>query len=113
MAFDASLEMTDTGIAKITLVGELDGSVALDFKKEIENAVAQNAKRLVLLMQDLEYMSSAGLRVLVFTKQKMGRDVDVYVVGVQEQVMEPIKMTGLHYSLVILDEYDAAQIENL
>jgi anti-anti-sigma factor len=113
MAFNVSLEMTDKGIAKITLSGDLDGSVAPEFKTEIENAVAQNAKRLVLLMQDLAYMSSAGLRVLVFAKQKMGSEVDIYVVGAQEQVMEPITMTGLRHSLVILDEYDAAEIENI
>ena len=113
MAFNISLEMTDKGIAKITLSGDLDGSVAPDFKTEIENAAAQNAKRLVLLMQDLDYMSSAGLRVLVFAKQKMGSEVDIYVVGAQEQVMEPITMTGLRHSLVILDEYDAAEIENI
>jgi anti-anti-sigma factor len=113
MAFNVSLEMTDKDIAKITLSGDLDGSVAPEFRTEIENAVAQNAKRLVLLMQDLGYMSSAGLRVLVFAKQKMGSDVDIYVVGAQEQVMEPIIMTGLRHSLVILDEYDAAEIENV
>jgi anti-anti-sigma factor len=113
MAFNASLEMTDKGIAKITLSGDLDGSVAPDFKTQIENAAAQKAKRLVLMMKDLAYMSSAGLRVLVFAKQKMGSAVDIYVVGVQEQVMEPITMTGLRHSLIILDEYDAVEIENI
>jgi anti-anti-sigma factor len=113
MAFNISLAMTDKGIAKITLSGDLDGSVAPEFRTEIENAAAQNAQRLVLLMKDLEYMSSAGLRVLVFAKQKMGSEVDIYVIGAQEQVMEPITMTGLYHSLIILDEYDAAEIENI
>lgn len=113
MAFNVTLEMTDKGIAKITLSGELDASVAPAFRTEIENAAAQQAKRLVLLMQDLEYMASAGLRVLVFAKQKMGADVDIYVIGAQELVMETIQMTGFHYSVTALDEYDAAEIENI
>lgn len=113
MAFNVTLEMTDKGIAKITLSGELDASVAPAFRTEIENAAAQQAKRLVLLMQDLEYMASAGLRVLVFAKQKMGADVDIYVIGAQELVMETIQMTGFHYSVIALDEYDAAEIENI
>ena len=79
----------------------------------MEEAGSQKAKRLVLIMNDLEFMSSAGLRVLVFAKQKMGRDVDIYMVGAQELVLEPIKMTGLDKSVILLDEYNADEIENI
>ena len=113
MAFNADLEMTDKDIAKITLVGELDGSVAGEFRDRVQEAADQGAKRLVLLMKTLDFMSSAGLRVLVFAKQKMGSDVDIYMVGVQEDVLEPIKMTGLDRSVILMDEYDAAEIENI
>lgn len=113
MAFNVNLQMTDTGIARITLAGELDASVAPAFRTEIENAAAQQTKRLVLLMQDLDYMSSAGLRTLVFAKQKMPAGVDIYVVGAQESVMETIQMTGFSHCVVVLDQYDAARIESL
>jgi anti-anti-sigma factor len=113
MAFNINMEMTDQGIAKITLAGELDASVAPAFKTAVENAAAQQAKRLVLLMQDLEYMASAGLRALVFARQKMGANVDIYIVGAQEMVLETIEMTGFHHSVMLLDEYDAAEIENI
>ena len=113
MAFNAALEMTKNGIAKITLSGELDASVAADFKSEVEKAAGQKAKRLVLLMQDLEYMASAGLRALVFARQKMGTGVDIYVVGAQESVIETIEMTGFHHSVIILDTYNEAEIENV
>jgi anti-anti-sigma factor len=113
MAFDVTLEMIDKGIAKITLSGELDATAAPEFRAEIEKAAEQQAKRLVLLMENLEYMASAGLRALIFAKQKMGSGVDIYVVGAQEAVMETITMTGFHYSIIALDEYDADEIENI
>ena len=113
MAFNVILEMTENAIAKVTLSGELDASAASVFKTEIENAANQRAKRLVLLLQELDYMASAGLRVLIFAKQKMGTDVDVYVVGAQESVLETIQMTGFHHSVILLPEYNAVEIEDI
>ena len=56
MAFNATLETTDHGIAKITLTGELDGSVAEEFKAKVQEAADQQAKRLVLIMDELEFI---------------------------------------------------------
>ena len=113
MAFDASLKMTGTGIANVMLSGELDAAGAPKFKEVIERAATQGAKRLVLRMEDLAFMASAGLRVLVFAKQKMGANVDVYVVGAREPILETIRMTGFHHSVILMDKYDARAIESL
>jgi anti-sigma B factor antagonist len=112
MAFNATLE-TSKNIAKITLSGELDASSAPIFKMEVEKAVAEHPKRLVLMMQNLEYMASAGLRVLIFAKQKMGADKDIYMIGPTDMVMETLNKTGFDQSVIVVDEYDAAQIENV
>ena len=109
MAFSVTSE-TVNGIAKFTLVGELDAAAAGEFKAAIEQAAASQPKRVVLIMNELTYMASAGLRTLVFAKQKMGANVDIYVVGVQEAVRETIEMTGFHHSVIMLDTYDAAEI---
>lgn len=110
MAFNATLETTN-GIAKITLSGELDASTASLFKEQVEKAASHKVKRLVLMMQDLDYMASAGLRVLIFTKQKMGADTDIYVVGAQEMVIDTLNKTGFAQGVIMLDEYDPIQIE--
>jgi anti-sigma B factor antagonist len=112
MAFNVSSETTN-GIAKITLSGELDAAAAPRFRDEVEKVSAQQPKRLVLLMQGLEYIASAGLRVLIFARQKMGRDVDIYVIAPQEQVKDTLEKTGFHHSVIEMDTYDAATIENI
>ncbi|MBE9222349.1 anti-sigma factor antagonist [Cyanobacterium stanieri LEGE 03274] len=104
MALDLTLTV-ENEIAKITLAGELDGSNAADFKTKIEEAAAAEPQKLVLYMNDLEFMASAGLRVLVFSKQKMGAGVDVYVVGADEMIIETIEKTGLHHSLIIQETF--------
>uniref|UniRef100_UPI001177F502 STAS domain-containing protein n=1 Tax=Calothrix rhizosoleniae TaxID=888997 RepID=UPI001177F502 len=58
MTFQAIRENTDTNIAKITLSGELNAATAPTFKQEVENAAATDIQKLVLIMKDLEYMSS-------------------------------------------------------
>jgi anti-anti-sigma factor len=110
MAFSTTTEVTN-GIAKITLAGELDASSAPQFKAEIEKAAAQKPRRLVLMMEGLEYMASAGLRVLIFAKQKLGLGTDIFVIAPQPPIVETLEMTGFHHSVVILDTYDAARIE--
>lgn len=112
MAFNATLE-TISDTAKITLSGELDASTAPSFKEEVEKAASQNVKKLVLLVKDLDYMSSAGLRVFIFAKQKMGAAVDIYIIGANEMVMDTIEKTGFHHSVFVLNEYDTAQFETV
>lgn len=111
MAFDVSTEQKN-GIAKVTLAGELDAASAGEFRSAIEALAPEQPRRLVLMMNKLTFMASAGLRVLVFAKQKMGGNVDIYVVGAHDAVLETIEMTGFHHSVVLLDYYDAAQIES-
>jgi len=113
MAFNAVTETIKSGIVKITLSGELDANTAAAFRAEVEKAAAQRPKRLVLMMQELEYMASAGVRVLVFAKQKMGAGVEIMAVAPQDTVLETLKLTGLERALEILPAYDAAKIENL
>ncbi len=112
MALDVNLEITQ-GIAKITLSGELDATTANDFKTEVEKAAAEQPKRIVLIMNDLQFMASAGLRVLIFAKQKMDTGVDIFVIGAQDVVKDTLEKTGFYQSVIMRDEYDAAEIENV
>lgn len=102
MAFSATLETKDS-TATITLIGELDASTAPIFKTEVEKAAAEKVQTLVLMMKDLEYMSSAGLRVLIYTKQKMGVNSDIYVVSPQEMVEETLDKTGFIQSVIVVN----------
>ncbi len=112
MAFNATLEIIDN-TAQISLSGELDANTANEFKTKIETAADQEPKRLVLLMQDLKYMASAGLRVLIFAKQKMGTNVDIYVVSPQEMVLDTLEKTGFHHSVFVVDDYNSADAEKV
>jgi len=46
------------------------------------------------------------LRVIIFAKQKIGVDAQVYLIGAQEEVLNVIKMSGLDNFMVVSDSYD-------
>ena len=104
MTFEADLEINNE-IAQITLIGELDANTAPLFRQQVEKALNENIQSLVLLMHDLEYMASAGLRVLIFAKQKLGAAVEIYLIKPQALVRDTIEKTGFHHSVIITDSY--------
>ncbi|WP_214412400.1 STAS domain-containing protein [Sphaerisporangium fuscum] len=97
MAFTATLS-TDTGTATIHLAGELDASTAPLFHDAIEKAAATGAGRLVIHAADLTYIASAGLRALVFARQKLGEEIAIVIDGATEPVARVIRMAGLDRS---------------
>lgn len=105
MAFNIESEIINN-VGKLTLIGELDGGTAPLFKEKIEEVAQAKIEKLVLIMDQLEYMSSAGLRILVFAKQKMGTTVEIFLVGTQEMVNDTIEQTGLHHSFHLVESYD-------
>jgi anti-anti-sigma factor len=92
--------------AKITLSGELDAGSAGIFREEIEKMAVQGPKRLVLMVKELSFMASAGLRVLIFAKQKLGTEVSIYIINPQEPIVDTLEKTGFHHSVHMAEHYE-------
>ena len=84
----------------IKLVGRLDTTTAPALDKTINEDIA-GTKNLVLDVKELEYISSAGLRVLLGAQKKMQKIGSMKVINVCEEVMEVFEMTGFADILVI------------
>ena len=84
----------------IELVGRLDTITAPALDKTINEDIA-GTKNLVLDVKELEYISSAGLRVLLGAQKKMQKIGSMKVINVCEAVMEVFEMTGFADILVI------------
>lgn len=92
-------------VAKIEIAGRLDANNAQGFQDELKKLSAQAIKRIVFFVKDLEYISSAGLRAIIFAKQKLGAHANVYLIGASEAVLSVIKMSGLENFLFIQESY--------
>ena len=84
----------------IEIVGRLDTTTASALDKTI-NEVIGDTKNLVLDVKGMEYISSAGLRVLLGAQKKMQKIGSMKVINVCEEVMDVFEMTGFADILVI------------
>ncbi|WP_306210602.1 STAS domain-containing protein [Actinoplanes sp. RD1] len=85
----------------ITLVGDLDATGAPALQADVDTALAAGAKRLVLDLRALGYLSSAGLRQLVYAQQKMADDVQIVLVGANPRVEQTIRLVGFDQSVTL------------
>ena len=84
----------------IELAGRLDTTTAPALDKTI-NGDLGDTKNLTLDFKKLEYISSAGLRVLLAAQKKLQKIGTMKVINVCEEVMEVFEMTGFADILTI------------
>ena len=77
----------------IEIIGRLDTTTAPALDKTINEDIG-DTKNLVLDVKAMEYISSAGLRVLLAAQKKMQKIGSMKVINVCEEVMEVFEMTG-------------------
>ena len=84
----------------IELVGRLDTTTAPALDKTLNEDMGE-VKNLVLDLKGLEYISSAGLRVLLGAQKRMQKMGSMKVTNVREEVMDVFEMTGFADILTI------------
>ena len=77
----------------LEITGRVDTITAPTLDKTINENLA-NVKSLILDLKGLEYISSAGLRVLLGAQKKMSQIGSMKIKNVCELVMEVFDMTG-------------------
>lgn len=82
--------------SKLTLspIGRLDTVTSSEFESEIKNSLDDSINELVLDLAELDYVSSAGLRVILATHKTMSQKGGMSLKNVNEGVMEIFNMTG-------------------
>ena len=79
--------------AVFTLEGRLDTVTAPELENELKSSL-DGVTELVMDFEKLEYISSAGLRVLLSTQKLMAKQGEMKLVHVNETIMEIFEVTG-------------------
>ena len=78
---------------KITLSGRLDTTTAPQLEAEFKASIA-GVEKLELDFAALEYLSSAGLRVLLAAQKVMNKQGEMVIKNVNETIREIFEVTG-------------------
>lgn len=94
MEFEYSVS-NENGILNVYLKGFLDASNAVGLMEEMKKYVGISVTRIVFHAKELEYIASSGLRVIIYTKQKIGYEAEVILKEPQAAVISVFEMSGL------------------
>ena len=79
--------------ATFIVAGRLDTQTAPELENELDT-VLSTLKDLTFDMTNLEYVSSAGLRVILKAQKAMNAQGSMKLIGVNDSIMEVFDITG-------------------
>ncbi|MBM6851629.1 STAS domain-containing protein [Oscillibacter valericigenes] len=91
----------ENGTLRIALEGRLDTNTAPQLETELKTSLS-GISELELDFSGLEYISSAGLRVLLAAQKTMSRQGKMTIRNVNETIMEVFEITGFVEILTIV-----------
>ena len=103
------IEEKQGGINIFKLNGRLDSNTSQGFEKKLFQAISDGSKTMVVDFKELDYISSAGLRVILkATKAIKREDGQMMLCSMQDYVKEVFEIAGFDSFLPIVATMDDA-----
>lgn len=77
----------------ISIEGRLDTMTSPQLEAELKQSI-DGVQKLIFDFSRVEYVSSAGLRVLLAAQKTMNRQGSMKLIGVSDEIMEVFEITG-------------------
>jgi len=99
----------EKGVHVFSLDGRFDAHSAGDVEKELNMAISKGARKLLLDMDSVEYISSAGLRVLLAVAKKLKKEEgEIKLCSLKPYVKEVFDIAGFIQIFKIYDTTEKA-----
>ncbi|MEJ2510365.1 MAG: STAS domain-containing protein [Anaerolineales bacterium] len=106
------MDIKDKIIKDVTIVsinGSIDALTAPEITNYMNDLIASEKIKLIADFSGVDYTSSAGLRVLLAAvKATRAKGGDLYLVGVQPDVLKVLSLSGFTSIIKIFSEIDQA-----
>ena len=87
-------ERRTADIVTLSLSGKLDTTTAKAFEQKILAHIESGDRRFIIDLAQLDYISSAGLRVLVSAAKLLGNDGKIVLCSLKDPVREVFNIVG-------------------
>ena len=100
----------DHGQVKIVYItGKLDTNTSPDAQRQLDQLIDEGSKKILVNLEDLSYISSAGLRVLLATAKKLKScDGELRICCLNEMAQEVFDISGFNNILDVYKTEDEA-----
>jgi anti-sigma B factor antagonist len=103
------IEKEQDGVSIFKLVGRLDSKTSPDFEIKVFAAIEKGSKNMIVDFEDLDYISSAGLRVILKATKDLKRAEGKFVLcSMKDYVKEVFEISGFDSFLPIVGSMDDA-----
>ena len=103
------IEENHSGINIFKLNGRLDSNTSQGFEKKIFQAIDNGSKNMIIDFKDLDYISSAGLRVILKATKALKREEGkMLLCDMQDYVKEVFEIAGFDAILPIVPTLNEA-----
>ncbi|MBW1996571.1 MAG: STAS domain-containing protein [Deltaproteobacteria bacterium] len=103
------VEKKENDVSVFLLKGRLDSNTSPGLEQKIVESINSGAKKIVIDFQDLDYISSAGLRVINKTlKQLRQKEGKLVLTSMQDYVREVFEIAGFDSFIPIVSSMDEA-----
>jgi anti-anti-sigma factor len=90
-------------VVVVSVTGRIDSATASEFEDALNEFTQQGKNNIVLDLSEVDFISSAGLRVLVTARKAVkGAGGEIAIANSSDQVLETLEIAGLD---VLFDQY--------
>ncbi|MDP4856857.1 MAG: STAS domain-containing protein [Desulfobacterales bacterium] len=103
------IENQKEGISIFKLNGRLDSNTSPALEKKLVSAIENGTRNMVIDFENLDYISSAGLRIILKTTKDLKRtEGNIVLCAMQDYVREVFEIAGFDTFLPIFSTVDEA-----
>lgn len=92
---------TENDVTLVTLAGSLDSNTSPRAQAALDGILAGGARKVVLDLSRVDYISSAGLRVMLATAKRLSAGGALRLFGLNETVREVFDISGFSTFLAV------------